>query len=156
MTRSVNSILLLGALALAACGSPTAPDERARLEQARAVWYAKGLASYRFELTRLCECLPAGRVKVTVEQGVVSGGEYPESGNPVEPALLTYLPTVPDLFDLIEAALDQGAVSLAAEYDSRFGFPLHVSIDYSAALADDEIELIIRDLAALDGELRAP
>lgn len=147
---------LIPAALLAACGSPTAPDERARLEQARAVWYAQGVESYRFELTRSCECLPTGRVLVTVDQGTVTGAEYHESGSPVEPALLTYLPAVPDLFDLIEAALDQGAASFAVQYDPQFGFPAYLALDYSASLADDEITLTVRDLVATVRELRSP
>jgi hypothetical protein len=147
---------LLPALLLAGCGSPAAPDERARLEQARAAWAAAGPDSYSFELTRSCECRPDGRLLVMVQNGVVTGAEYPEDSRPVEPTLLTYLPAIPDLFDLIEAALDRNAVSFTARYDPELGFPTFVAIDYSATIADDELTLSVSNLAATALEVRRP
>jgi hypothetical protein len=129
-------------LALVACASPTAPSDRAQLEQARARWAAKGGASYGFELERGCFCLLAGRrISITVENGVVTAAEYVDSKDAVVQALLVYMYTVPDLFDVISNALDGSPASLSVSYDPIYGYPTHIAIDYSATIADDEIAL---------------
>jgi hypothetical protein len=67
-------------------------------------------------------------------------------GSAVEPSLLTYVLTVPDLFDLIQDALDRKAVLLAVRYDPIYGYPTRIDIDYSADAVDDEVSMSAREL----------
>jgi hypothetical protein len=135
------------ALALAACESPTGPSNREQLLQARARWSANGSDSYSFEINRGCFCVLGGRlVEVTVQDGAVVSAQYLDSKGPVEPTLLAYLPTVPDLFDLIQDAIDRQAVSFDAGYDPLYGYPTSIAIDYSATTADDELSYTARAL----------
>jgi uncharacterized protein DUF6174 len=143
MRRACLPLLIL----FAACDSPTAPDELQQLADARALWQAQGGDSYTYELTRQCFCVLSGRrVTVTVEHGAVVGAEYADLKTPVEAALLTYLQTVPDLFDLIEDAQTRKVASFMASYHAIYGYPTHFEIDYSATTADDEITFTARDL----------
>jgi hypothetical protein len=137
-------------LASAGCEAPTAPGERDSLEEARARWLALGTQSYSYDVSRNCFCLLGGRrMIVTVRDGAVVGAELQDSGDAVEAALLSYVPTVADLFDLIEDALDRKASYFVAEYDQTFGFPTRIEIDYSSSAADDEIAISARDLLPL-------
>lgn len=140
--------LVLSALAaLAACEAPTAPGDRDNLLAARARWQTQGSTSYTFEITRSCFCLLGGRrMAVSVRNGAVSGAEYLDSGGPVELTLLTYVPTIPDLFDQIEAALDQRAAYFFASYDPNYGFPTRFEVDPSASAIDDELAVSVRNL----------
>ena len=143
-------LLLTYALTAAACAAPTAPSEHEQLAEAKALWRAKGGDSYSFELTRGCFCVLGGRrLAVTVKNGAVAGAEYLDSGDPVAMALLTYVPTVPDLFDLIQEALDQKVAWFAADYDSIYGYPTRIEIDYSSSAVDDEMAITVRDLQLL-------
>lgn len=143
MMKRFLTLLVLAA----ACQAPTAPNDRADLEQARARWQALGADSYSFELNRGCFCVLAGRrVLVTVQHGAVTGADYLDSKDAVEPLLLTYLPTVPDLFDLLEAAIDGHPASFQVSYDPAYGYPTRIEIDFSASIADDQISFTARDL----------
>lgn len=149
--------LALPILLLAACDSPTAPNEPAQLADARALWQTQGSDSYTYELTRECFCVLSGRqVSVTVENGAVVSAEYTDSKNPVESAQLSYLQTVPDLFDLIDDALARKVASFMASYDQIYGYPTHIEIDYSASTADDEISFTARDLSLSQSTARRP
>lgn len=142
--------LPLALLVLAACDSATGPSERTTLAQARARWAAQGGENYTVELTRSCECILAGRrMLVTVQNGSVASAEYFESGDPVAGAELSYVPTVEDLFDLIEDALAQPAAAFLATYDEQYGYPTRIEIDPSATTADDEVSWSVRDLVLL-------
>jgi hypothetical protein len=141
-------LFLTLATGLAACEAPTAPGERDQLTQARARWQALGSSSYTYELTQGCFCVLAGRaILVTVENGTVANAEYVGTGDAVEHTLIGYLPSIPDLFDLIEDALNANAVSFAATYDELYGYPTRIEIDYSATAIDDERVILARNLA---------
>lgn len=149
--------LLAGLLLVAglACEAPTAPGERDSLEAARARWRALGSQSYTYEVNRSCFCLLGGRrMTVTVQAGAVTAAEFQDSGTGVEAALLSYVPTVADLFDLIEDALDRNASYFSAAYDPSYGYPTRIEIDYSSSAADDELAISARDLLPLTTPVR--
>ena len=138
-----------------ACEAPTAPGEGDSLEAARARWLALGSQSYSYDVSRNCFCLLGGRrMTVTVRDGAVVGAALQDSGDDVDAGLLSYVPTVADLFDLIQDALDRKAAYFSAEYDQTFGFPTRIEIDYSSSAADDEIAISARDLLPLAAPAR--
>jgi hypothetical protein len=140
---AVGALLLLGT----ACEAATAPGEGDNLALARARWEQKGGESYSYVVTRSCFCVLGGRtVSVTVKNGVVSAAEYSETGGPVEATFLTYVATVPDLFDLIQDALSRNPAYFSATYDPVFGYPTRIEVDYSSNAVDDEVALSARDL----------
>lgn len=148
-------ILLTLLLAGAACEAPTAPGERDSLASARARWSATSSPSYSYKVNRACECVLGGRlIAVTVNNGSVVSAAYVDSRSAVEQALLTYVLTVPDLFDLIQDALDRRAVYLAVTYDPTFGYPTHIEVDYSANTVDDEVVMSARELTFVQSGLR--
>jgi uncharacterized protein DUF6174 len=139
--------LLTLLLAGAACEAPTAPSEGDSLTAARALWNATSAPTYAYKVNRACECVLGGRLlAVTVINGSVASAEYVDSGSAVDQALLTYVLTVPDLFDLIQDALDRKAAYLAVSYDATFGYPTRIEIDYSANAVDDEVIMSAREL----------
>lgn len=136
-------------LVLAGCGAPTGPNPQDELAAARARWEAQRLDGYQFELTRMCLCVLGGRVvTVRVEGGAVAEASYADSNTAVEAALRSYLPTIPDLFDLIEDALEQGAARVTAQYDAVAGYPTRIELDYSLTAIDDEFTYLVAKLEA--------
>ena len=151
-----RSWLLALTLALGACESPMAPDPRAELEAARALWAAHGGGWYSFTLSRECFCVLSSRpIDITVENGAVAWAQYGDSKTPVETAWLSYLQTVPDLFDKIDDAITRKAASLSTTYDPIYGFPSRIAIDYSATTADDEESFTTSDFT-LGHAIRKP
>ena len=147
MPRHPLAVLTL-LLAAAACEAPTAPTEGDNLAAARARWTAQSGPSYSYKVNRSCECVLGGRLMaVTVRNGAVTSAEYLDSSSPVEAALLTYVLTVPDLFDLIQDALDRKAAYLAVTYDPMYGYPTRIEVDYSANAVDDEVVMSARELS---------
>lgn len=152
-----NRSLALAALLLtgAACEAPTAPGDGDNLSTARALWRASGSESYSYAVNRSCFCVLGGRLMtVTVRNGSVSSAEYFDSGSAVDAALLTYVPTVADLFDLVQDALNRSPVYFSATYDPVYGYPTRIEVDYSADLADDELALSARDLTLFGAPAR--
>jgi len=155
MNRRPFLLVALLLLAGMACEAPTAPGERDSLEAARARWRALGSQSYSYEVNRSCFCLLGGRrMTVTVQAGVVTAAEFQDSGAGVEAALLSYVPTVDDLFDLIEDALARNASYFSALYDPGYGYPTRIEIDYSSSTTDDELAISARDLLPLTTPFR--
>jgi len=132
---------------VAACGAPTGPSPREEFDRARARWEAQGLVSYQFELTRSCYCVLGGQtMKVEVAGGVVVGAEHLDSGIGIDTELFSYIPTIPDLFDLIEDAVGRPMARFFASYDPSLGYPTRIELDYAAEAVDDESTIVIRNV----------
>lgn len=140
-------ILLALLLGGAACQAPTAPGDHDNLVAARTRWDAMSGPTYSYRVDRDCECVLGGRLlTVSVHRGAVISAAYEDSGSQVDQALWAYVPTVPDLFDMIQDALDRKAAYLAVTYDPTYGYPTHIQIDYSVNAVDDEVLMNLRDL----------
>jgi hypothetical protein len=139
------SVLVLGA----GCGTTGPSDplerERERLEQARARWRSQDILDYSFTFRRSCFCAPSALepAVVTVHRGEIVSVQRAADGAPQDPA--SYY-TIEGLFDLLQDAIDQGAASLSATYDSALGYPTSAYIDRSEMIADEELGFQATDL----------
>jgi hypothetical protein len=147
----LSRVLLPALLVLAGCSDATGPDDAAALlEQSREIWFNAGIASYRYTITRSCECTPesAGPVTVEVKNGLVVDRRY-ESGAAVSPQYSEIFTTVPGLFDIIEEAVALPAASLSVRYHEDYGYPQSIAIDWVAGAVDDEVSYRVSDFTIL-------
>lgn len=110
------------------------------LSQARAVWTAKGLRSYRFTVQKMAFTAPEFNQPVTI---TVRDGVAVDSPNHLKP-----YDTVEKLFSTIQQAYDAKAANLTTEFNLD-GSPRSIVVDPVAILADDEYSLTITNLAPL-------
>ncbi len=113
---------------------------QAQLDEARALWAAKGPKDYTATFHWTCFCAPAysGPVELTVVNGTIMGVQYAEGvAAPGTPKASNYM-TVPQLFDLVQQAIDERAYRIDATYDASLGYPTKVLIDYKQTIADEE------------------
>lgn len=135
-------------LALSGCGLFTGPDEALRLPEARALWARVGPSDYSFEYTPSCFCTLAGqRVVVTVDDGVVAGARL-VGASALDASSVGSIPTIPELFDIIQDAYDRSAHQVDVSYDPTWGFPVHARIDYDAQAADEEFGFTVSGFAS--------
>lgn len=107
-------------------------------------WQTTDFAEYNFIVDRSCFCgggpYPA---QIFVKADTISLVVDPDSQEPVSiDSTQTYAaiyPTVEDLFDLVEDAIEKDADHLEVMYDNFNGFPWFIDIDYSKEIADEEI-----------------
>jgi len=137
MQRRYLVVLLL----LAGCsGGATVSVPPTELSQARAVWTAKGLRSYRFTVQKMAFTAPEFNQPVTI---TVRDGVAVDSPNHLKP-----YDTVEKLFSTIQQAYDAKAANLTTEFNLD-GSPRSIVVDPVAILADDEYSLTITNLAPL-------
>lgn len=138
-------MLVAGSIALlAACDDPTGiTGERMELARARQLWSAEDVDDYRMRV-RLVGAWFGGAAVIHVRNGV------PVSVEPVEPGdgqtiagVWSHYDTVEELFGILQHALDEEADDIDATFHARYGLPVHVSIDYREAWADDEQGFIV-------------
>jgi hypothetical protein len=88
-------------------------------------------------------------VRIEVRDGVVSAATYVDDGSPVGEEYRTDLPTIEDLFEEIQDAIDREAHSLSASYDADRGYPTAVAIDYIENAVDEEMAFNVYSLEPL-------
>lgn len=136
---------------LGGCELFTGPDAPDRLEEARALWARVGPQDYTFDFTPQCFCPLGGqRVRVTVDDGLVTGARMASDDSPLSASELSSILTVPELFDLIEDAIDRDADRIEASYDGTYGYPVAVAIDYVRNAIDEEYGFTITGFASLE------
>jgi hypothetical protein len=147
MQRSWIIAFTAATLSLSSCDGVTSP--RSDLEQARTRWAERGPSSYSITVARSCFCAIESiqPVIVTVADGLIVSRIYLSSLDTVPAEIAAAYPDVPQLFDIIDAAIDQGAAHVDVTYDPDFGYPTHVFIDQAANTADDEIVYELTNLA---------
>ncbi|MDX1378394.1 MAG: DUF6174 domain-containing protein [Anaerolineales bacterium] len=138
-------ILLLLTLILAACSGSGNTD----LSRNQSKWQDAGIEHYRFELGVGCFCPVGDIMPMTVEvlNGEVvsivdvNGDVYP-STHPMSGFILRYA-TIERIFSELNSESVQEADKLTVSYDSTYGFPSEVSIDFIELAADDELYLSV-------------
>jgi len=115
---------------------------QAQLDTARAKWVAAGLDTYEYRFGNHCSCPDhiVGPTIIAVEDGQVTQLRSPEDDAPFEPYGGARYPTIDELFDDIQTALDggRGMDAVSALYDEQWGFPTHMYIDWDPGVADEE------------------
>jgi hypothetical protein len=147
---------LVGALALvpalAACDSVTGVDDLAReqseLERNWDRFQRNAPLSYSYTVRVSCECSSdvTRPVTVWVDRGSVEYLFYEDDGRAVPFSYANWFPSIEQLFDEIQYAIDNRADYIDVDYDFTYGFPTNVYIDYDRRAFDDEYSLTARGL----------
>ena len=147
--RIASAALLLGMLGIGGCGfvSPDLPQQ-SELDAARARWESLGIDSYEYRFENSCMCPPesTGPIIITVTGGEVADIRRPDDAAGLPPPDGRVTPTIPELFDAVQSAIDEGADSISVQYDEEAGFPTQLYIDWDAGVADEETSYLARDL----------
>ena len=137
-------LLVLGGCTLT---GPDVTGELSSLEEARRHWRAQNISDYDMNLVRGCFCVGAGELTVSVRSDSVAVVLDRNGHWWADNSWWQYVPSVEDLFDLIEdATLDADDVQVT--YHEKYGYPVELSIDWLKDAVDDEISYTIQSLDA--------
>lgn len=135
-------------LTLSACGGGST------FQQNQNKWKSQNIDHYRYTIAVSCFC-PFAFVEVTyeVQNGeVVNQSIQTSPENPVDEEQVNefYQPynTIEKVFDYVGEAV-RDADDITIEYNSTYGFPTDVSIDWIELAADDEIYLTLSNFEPL-------
>ncbi|MBD2356461.1 hypothetical protein H6G41_17820 [Tolypothrix sp. FACHB-123] len=151
LTLSLNTPVLSQPVNPAPQSPAIANSQLQQLTANRQLWRKQNIRNYRYKLSRSCFCVPQARepVMVTVRKArrtwITDG-----AGKAVERELFQQYDTVPKLFNLIEDAIAKKASNLTVQYDSKFGYPTQINIDYDSQMADEELYLTIENLQKIN------
>lgn len=113
---------------------------------ARQTWQQTGLKNYHYVLETRCFCERDGQTQIYILNGVVVKAVDLGTGRDRR---LDALPTIPDLFRLIDTLSAQHPDRLVIEHDRHLGYPTRIFADPSLRTADDETDHRISDLKLL-------
>lgn len=143
----LTSLIVAASALLAACGGDVTGPGRSDLEINRDKWRDHGYRDYSLTMTRLCFCGEVGPFAVTILGDSVVAAVRTSDGRP---SLTTpYLPTVNKLFDFIEKAIDDHAVTIRVTYDAELGYPREIVYDLATNIADEEVTYTLTGVAPI-------
>lgn len=135
--------LLILAVALL-CSRPALGLTQAALDATRSLWDQSQAGDYNFTFRRDCFCLPEYTSLAFIR---VRGGELQKITNLESnyPLQIENYPTIGELFDELQQAINFEAQLIEASFDEAQGYPSHISIDWNFEVADDEISYFVYD-----------
>lgn len=138
------------AVVIGAACSETLGVTEVGLESHRATWEAAGVSAYLYEYRRQCECGPQSLrpARIEIQAGFVTRVTFLDNGETLENPPDEAFPTIEDLFDLIDEAVQMNAASLVVTYDPTLAYPTLISVDYRRDIADDELTIRASNLVA--------
>ena len=112
---------------------------------ARDRWTAHRPPSYEFTLTLSCFCGPEVRrpAVIAVTGTTVTSRTYADDGTSFPAQYASAFPSIDGLFDMLADAGSRPTGRAVATYDSVTGYPLTISLDYAANVADDESYYVV-------------
>jgi hypothetical protein len=116
-----------------------------RLNFNRSLWDKANISNYRYTFSNGCFCIGEARGPVVIEVRNGQTTSITLDGKPANPQYFEKYKTIPKLFNVIQDAINRKAYSLNVQYNSQFGYPTQISIDYNSQIADEEIYLTIEN-----------
>ncbi|WP_448270287.1 DUF6174 domain-containing protein [Nostoc sp. DSM 114159] len=107
--------------------------------------------NYSITVSNSCFCIPDARgpVVIRVRNGQPISVTSVATGKPVNPEFFQKYDTIPELFNVIQDAINRKAFNLDVEYNAKLGYPTKINIDYNSQIADEEIFLTIENFQEL-------
>ncbi len=142
--KRVSSAAFLAITSIGACvptpNEPPGSSLQNALDANRTKWEATGPDSYTYRFANACECLPetTGPILIVVEDGQVTSVLRPEDAAGLPSVYTGPRPTIPHLFDTVQAAIEMAAPSIVVTYDEQWGYPTQIYIDWDTVTADEE------------------
>jgi hypothetical protein len=121
-----------------ACSSPTTPSPTGQArELVRSQRQFQSLVGRNYQVTFenncFCPVEVLHPVRLTIRNGAISEVARVADGTPLPSAEWHAYRTVDQVFAEIDAGLNSGARRVTVDYDSRYGYPREVLIDYQMA-----------------------
>jgi hypothetical protein len=132
-------MVLVLSLTILSCSNPIEPARKVNSER-EVLWPSSPAPSYIIDQRRECFCPgPYGFVRLTViDNMIVEGVNLENDSSLTEEELQGYM-TIDELFELVEKAKQGPAAVLRVKYDSTFGYPCNVYVDWNRDVIDEEI-----------------
>ena len=133
--KLILPLLFVGGLI--SCGGGGESPQKKALQDARLKWAASGLGDYQFSVFRSCFCPDAGETLMVYDDDVLISAWYDQM--PIELSEVTNGLDIESQFDQIEEALGRSGTNVTVTYDSEYGFPSELTIDWIEGAVDDEM-----------------
>lgn len=113
---------------------------------AKQKWEAANLQNYHYSYGYLCECMPHDAITIVVRNGRVTEAYTKSAHLPIDRGINDKnIKTMKDIFGFAEQAYAVQASSVRFTFDTQYGYPKNIYVDYNANTADEELHIEVFD-----------
>ena len=141
-TKILNTLLLSTLLFFSACDTTDTKTESSiedRLNTNKKLWSKSTLKNYSFVVRKSCFCPDLKKKFVEVKNSKVSSVKYIPSNEILTQEAINKEKVIPDYFSFIQDAIDREAHDINVTYNSTYGYPEKIKIDYTQKAVDEEM-----------------
>ena len=140
---------LFAIIMAAACGGDDDATLR-ELNDNKRKWVAADKVDYQYTYQQTCFCPQniTAEVSIMVIGNTISSITRTSDDQVLDSTLFDSSKTIDELFLVVEDAIDGNAHKLTVSYDSEWGYPTLIDIDYAKNLIDEEITIMASKLTS--------
>ncbi|KAG7340958.1 hypothetical protein IV203_030575 [Nitzschia inconspicua] len=119
------------------------------LDHALDLWNDHDMSHYGYSFQRRCEDCPpeyTQPMRIIVEEGQLKEATYLETLDPVPQSVVDQggSPTIVQIFDLVQEAIDSRATGMIANYNNVMGYPVFFFVDHDIVrtAGEDEVAML--------------
>lgn len=124
---------------LISCNTTTINKNQQELDKHKNLWSTSKITNYQYSYKRFCFCPQKEDIVVVVKEGVIYNAYYTPSDIYLDSEELKNLTSIDEYFDFIQDIINKKVFSLSVDYNSTFGYPMTISIDYYENAVDDKV-----------------
>ncbi len=110
-------------------------------------WEAYQLDDYMISYVNDCYCIWGGQVfKVIVKQNQIIDVYDPNGNIVVDSSRYDWFKTIDQQFEFVNSINPDSVAFFKEEYDSLYGYPSNVFVDYDSSMADEEMGFRVSSL----------
>lgn len=139
--RPMMNLTLLFLFWCTACSKTELINESNKQEKK---WISQNISNYSYTLRINCFCAPERTGPNLIK--VINNKISTVNGQPYDPNTTGTIPTIAELFDIIQLKLSQRPFQQTIEYHPKLGYPTNIYFDMDERIADEEVGYIIENL----------
>ena len=129
------------------------PNELVSLQSAKSKWSSNSGQYYTIQSQRICECLSevSAQMNISVLDNSLLSAVDIVSDEVISQEIQEEIPTVEDIFSLIEKAIADG-ISIDVTYNEEYGYPEMTKIDVEQLAVDGGLHITLSNLDLQDSK----
>jgi len=144
--KKIILILLISLLTFSACDSNSTmttpkPQSNAQTElnKNKKLWNTETPPHYFFTVRQSCFCPDLKKKLVTIKENKIESVKYIPSNTVLNAQAVKEEKSILGYFDFIQDAINKKAEDIKVTYNTTYGYPERIAIDYNKQMADEEM-----------------
>ncbi len=146
MSYKIFLLLILASVVFISCEDSSSNPDYSYIKNPKERWQAYKLLKYTIDQQRLCFCPYIDKISLAISNDSIIEARNTSDNSLLDEENIKRYKTINQLFDYIDTLKARNVDSLYVEYDSTYGYPSKIYIDFERYMVDEELFIYTNQL----------